>query len=418
MEKSYYAVFSIQKYNSTSAIRAQEKHNNREYPMHHVNDALSWQNRDLVSTGGLSYLERWHDLKVLASAKYGQEIKPRKNSVLALDIVTAMSPGAETELHINLDAWCDQNKAFMEDTFGTDNILVMTLHRDEMDEFVADKNKNKMLTRGTHIHTLIIPIDERGHLCARSFTGTKAMLRNLHTKYASYMEQFGLSRGEKHSKLPHTERNRWYNQTHRICNTQTPRIQDGETMEVYLERLDKEWQDMHLELENIKEKANKKISAIETREVQIFSDYAWAINLQHLLEERYEGDMTKVNQRLKDYQIIEKTVPRLKLDVLIHELKRLYPISKSIEMFRTAKKKKHKKWESLDTDTSSDNKSDGFINEIEEEPVEQTGKSVSLLDEENQRRYQERFLVEEQTDESTKEMENSLANPFGEKLGE
>ena len=90
-------------------------------------------------------------------------------------------------------------------------------------------------------------------------------------------------------------------------------------------------------------------------------------------------------------------------------------------MFRTAKKKKHKKWESLDTDTNPDNKSDGFVKEVEEEQEikeEQKEKSVSLLDEENQRRYQERFLVEEQIDASVKEMENDLANPFGEKLGE
>ena len=74
----------------------------------------------------------------------------------------------------------------MKETFGSKNIIAMTLHMDE---------------NTPHIHTQIIPIDERGHLCARSITGGRTSMKKLQTSYGESMKQFGLSRGEPNSKL-------------------------------------------------------------------------------------------------------------------------------------------------------------------------------------------------------------------------
>lgn len=412
MEQTYYAVLDIHKYHSPSSLLAQEKHNNREYKMNHVDDSLSCFNRNIVDTGGLSYTERWTELKKMAEIRFGHTIKKKSNSVIAYDIVTAMTPGAEKALEINIDEWCEENKRFMEDTFGKDNIIVMTLHMDENDN-LDDKGP-----RGTHIHTLIIPIDERGHLCARSFTGSRTIMKNLHTKYhEGYMSKFGLERGEPNSKLKHSNRKRWYSDVDKICNLQAPRIKDGETMEAYLERLDKEWQDMHLKIANEKERADKRIAKSETRQAQIFGEYAYSINLQHILEEEYEGDMTKVNERLKNYQIMEKSIPRIKLDNLIKAAKVKYPPEQSIANYRMGKKKKHKKWESLpdieetSTSTTTDSKYDNFVdNKVEDNKTsnEIVTKTSSLLDETNQRKYQEKYDKFSDKDE--------LSNEFGEKL--
>lgn len=402
MEQTYYAVLDIHKYHSPSSLAAQEKHNNREYKMNHVDESLSCFNREIVSTGGLSYTERWTELKVAAEGKFGQKIKKKSNSVIAYDIVTAMTPGAEKALNININDWCEENKKFMEDAFGKDNIIVMKLHMDENDN-IEGKGP-----RGTHIHTLIIPIDDRGHLCARSFTGSRTMMKNLHTKYHEYMKGFGLSRGEPNSKLKHTNRKRWYSDVDKICNLQAPRIMDGETMEAYLARLDKEWQDMHLKIANEKERAGKRIAKSETRQAQIFGEYAYAINLQHLLEESYEGDMTKVNERLRSYQVMEKSIPRVKLDNLIKATKVKYPPEQSIASYRLGKKKKHKKWESLqDIETTTDSKFDEYEESVKEQR-DSLPTSSSLLSEENQRKYQEKYDQPSQR--------NELSNEFGENL--
>jgi hypothetical protein len=418
MSGPYYAVLDIHKYHSTSSLRQQEAHNERDYEMKHVDNSLSYMNKELVSTGGISYAQRWREIIKTKEALLGHKIAVRKNAVIAYDIVTAMTPGAEKALDINIDDWCEANKQFMIDTFGEENIICMTLHMDENDEV------EPMGRRGTHIHTQVVPIDERGHLCARSFTGTKTMMKNLHTKYhEGYMKQFGLERGEPNSKLKHTNRKRWYRDVEDICTLKAPRIQDGETMEEYLNRLDKEWQDMHLTVAKTEDKANKRVAKSETRQAQIFGEYAYAINLQHILEEEFGGDMRKVNDRLKTYQMMEKSVPQHKVTQLLEAIRVKYPATMSLNCYRMGKKKKHAKWESIpdlvtDESIASANASSGDekyddIEKMEEVVTEEStavtteGKSSSLLEGEGKAKYEEKYKDDE---------ENLLANDFGEKL--
>ena len=397
MEGPFYAVLDIHKYHSTSSLRQQELHNNRDYEMNHVDNSLSYQNRELIDTGGLTYAQRWTEIKKHQEARFGHKIAVRKNAVIAYDIVTAMTPGAEKALNIDIDSWCEANKQFMIDTFGEENIIAMTLHMDEKDDV------EPMGKRGTHIHTQVVPIDERGHLCARSFTGTKTMMKNLHTKYHGYMEQFGLERGEPNSKLKHSNRKRWYSDVDRACNGKAPRIQDGETMENYLERLDKEWQDMHLTIHKTEEMAKKRVAKSETRQAQIFGEYAYAVNLQHILEEEFGGDMRLVNERLKTFQLLEKAVPRHKLEQLLEAVKEKYPEKMSLNCYRMGKKKKHAKWESIPDivteNANEDSKHDSFENQKEK-------KSTSLLEGSRKTEYESKFAREE----------NPLANEFGENL--
>ena len=409
---SFYAIFDLHKYHSTSSLRMQEAHNERDYEMKHVDESLTYLNREIVSTGGISYAKRWKEILTEREASLGKKIPVRSNAVIAYDIVTAMSPGAEKALGIDIDEWAEENKRFMEDTFGKDNIIAMTLHADEVD--VVDPAGR----RGIHIHTQIIPIDERGRLCARSFTGSRTMMKHLHTKYAEYMAPFGLERGENNSKLAHSSRKRWYSDVDKICNATAPRIRDGETMEDYLARLDKEWQDIHLKLAKEEEKMGKKVALSETRQAQIFGEYAYAINLQHILEEEYGGDMRLVKERLKEYQILEKAVPRKNLSAMIQKIIEKYPPEQSIAFWRKGKKKKHAKWESIpdvvvtpvdsSTDTKYESFEEGIANELENTHQEQESKkSVSILEGEGKEKYQSRFEKEE---------DNSLANPFGENL--
>lgn len=331
---TYYAVLDIKKIHSFGELRAQEAHNNREYKMNHVDENMSYLNKEVVSTGGLSYTERWKEIATLSEIKTGKKIKPRKNnsSVLVLDIVVTFTPEANTKLKFDIDEWCEENKKWVEKTFGKENILAITLHMDE---------------NTPHLHIQVAPIDERGHLCARSFTGGRTNMKNLQTSYGKAMSKFGLSRGEPNSKLKTQSRKRWYKTVGTICEAKAPRIQAGETMENYLDRLDKEFQDINIRAEKAIESANKRVALSETRQAQIFGEYAYAINLQHILEEQYSGDMTLVNERLKKYQLLEKAVPRKNLYTMIEKMLEKYPPENSLNFWRRGKKKKHAKWESI-----------------------------------------------------------------------
>lgn len=452
--ETYYAVLDIKKYHSLSSLRMQERHNDREYPMNHIDDNLTGFNRELVPWAGLPhYTDRWKEIVIRKEAEIGHKVSMRKNSVIALDIVTAFTPGAEKALDIDIDAWCEANLQFMKDTFGEDNILAMTLHCDEIDT-VDDLGR-----RGIHIHTEVVPIDDRDRMCAKSFVGSRMKLKMMHDSYASYMKPFGLSRGENGSKMKHEDRRRWYTNVTKLCRLEAPRIKDGETMEQFLSRLDKEFQDLNLRLSAALEKADKKIAVSETRQRQIFSEYAYAVNLQHILEEEYGGDMRLVKQRLLEYQKLEKSVPRVSLQEIIADVLRRNPPDLSIAMLRTGKKKKHAKWESLDdtqitqANASSGSESADFFDKKEkvedellglqddfknkesaipdaafnkddkqEESFENKGRSQSLLTEEGRAAYMERRNKsgkeepESLREESSHGETDPLANRFGEKL--
>lgn len=414
--ETYYAVLDIKKYHSLSSLRMQERHNEREYPMKHIDENLTQFNKELVHWAGLPhYTDRWREIVIRKEAEIGQTIPRRKNSVIALDIVTAFTPGAENALGIDIDEWCDANLRFMQDTFGKENILAMTLHCDEID--VVDG----LGRRGVHIHTQVVPIDERNRMCARSFVGSRMKLKSLHDSYASYMEPFGLSRGENGSKMKHEDRRRWYSNTTKLCRLKAPRIKDGETMEQFLSRLDTEFQDINMRLAAALEKADKRVAVSETRQRQIFSEYAYAVNLQHILEEEFGGDMRLVRKRLLSYQMLEKSVPRIDLEETISDVLRRNPPSLSIATFRKGKKKRHAKWESLGEVEAGQSDSSGDAAEQNQKGEDDFRNENGMMDRNSQPSLTVDGKVscsERRNLEEIKEPGNMdpLANNFGEKL--
>ena len=401
---NYYAVLDIQKIHTASALSGQEKHNDRAYRMNHVDESLSYLNKEIIPTGGISYTERWKEIMTEQGIKYGAPIKTRSNSVIALDIVTAFSPGAEKELDIDIAKWCDANKKWMEETFGEKNIIAMTLHMDETDETPHGR-------RGPHIHTQIVPIDDRGRLCARTFTGGKTVLKALQSSYGKAMSEFGLSRGEQNSKIKHTDRKRWYSTVSQLCNAKAPRIKDGETFEQYMDRLDEVFQDINLAARKTIDNYKRDVQYSQTRQAQIFGEYAYAINLQHLLEENFDGDERLVNERLKKYQILEKAVPRMELDSVIDKTIEKYPPENSLNYWRKGKKKRHKKWEDLplegENEKTEQNSGDAFEKDhLVENDAKEEKKHISNL------------LDEVQLEKETWDGSGKLGNSFGEVLAD
>lgn len=357
-----YAVLDINKIKSFGNLRSQEAHNNRDYKMNHIDENMTCLNREIVSTGGLTYIERWKQIVSDREAKCGHDITVRKNAVYAFDIVTAFSPGAMELLKIDIDDWCEENRKWMCETFGESNIIAMTLHMDETDAL-----PNHQGIRGPHIHTQIVPLDDRDHLCARNYTGSRVALKKLQSSYGKAMHKFGLERGEQNSKIKHTDRKRWYSTVAGLVNKKAPRINDGETMEEYLARLDESFQDVVIAAAKEVEKYRERFDRSENRQKEIFKEYAWSINLQHILEESYGGDETQVQERLKKYQILEKAVPRKNLSVMIDKMLEKYPPENSISYFRMAKKKRHEKWASLpdlDDQASADANASANANNI------------------------------------------------------
>jgi len=81
-------------------------------------------------------------------------------------------------------AWLKANANFISEEYGKENIVRFTLHLDE---------------RTPHLHVVVVPLTAEGRLSAKKVMGNRKDLKNLRTRYAQKMQQFGLERGLERS---------------------------------------------------------------------------------------------------------------------------------------------------------------------------------------------------------------------------
>jgi len=95
-----------------------------------------------------------------------------------------------------LDEWARRTLDWLAQSFGGErNVVAAVLHKDETTP---------------HIQTMVVPIDERGHMNAHGFTGTKGQVIALHDSYNAAVEHLGLDRGIRGSVATHQTVREWY----------------------------------------------------------------------------------------------------------------------------------------------------------------------------------------------------------------
>lgn len=219
-----YCVLSQMKVTSMAEMKALFAHNARKYTPKNCNPEESYLNEYMLSTE--SYVELFNRL----IKTYG--VKPRSNSVLALEYVSKFTPGAQ----IDLEKWKKKNRNFFEDTFGKENVISMIVHYDE---------------HTPHIHTVVIPLDkkikqrkdgreeEHWSLNAKKYTGGKAAMCALQSSYASYMQEFGLKKGTtvKAGKAGHEDIKKFYKDISYAANFRLPDSVPEESVGEYIRRV-------------------------------------------------------------------------------------------------------------------------------------------------------------------------------------
>lgn len=143
--------------------------------------------------------------------------KVGKNQVHAIRVLLSASPEAmeRIEQEGRLDDWCEQSVEWMQETFGTENLVSAVLHLDE---------------KTPHIHATVVPIvtatrrkkkseenvkkhyrkkADGARLCADDIM-TQAKLKNYQTSYANAMQTFGLERGVDGSEARHISTREYY----------------------------------------------------------------------------------------------------------------------------------------------------------------------------------------------------------------
>ena len=186
-----YSIFRLIKLKTTKDICSVANHNNRSNAYYPSNaDKKRASDNELIKGTGNS-------LKEFQKLTEGQKI--RANAVLGYDIVLTTSKAFDNES--DSSRWKKQSVAWLETTFGKENVCSVWLHEDES---------------APHLHAFVVPIDDKGKLNASYFTGDSKAMTNLQTSYNESLSNLKLDRGIKHSKAQHMNKKEYLNRQRAI----------------------------------------------------------------------------------------------------------------------------------------------------------------------------------------------------------
>lgn len=216
-----YSFIHVGKIKCYGTMTSKYNHNLRKVEVANAIPEAAHKNCDLVSlpvvdgrelTYREAFKERIKDLPV----------PPRSNSVLGYEVLMTYS----RDPNVNPEEWRELSMKWLAEKFnvagdGKSNIIHAVYHADEVGN--------------PHIHAFVTPVDERGRLCARTFTGSQKKMRAINDEYAKSVECLGLKRGVYGSSAKHEDVSRLYANINNAIKI--PDVLPGETAEQYRTRV-------------------------------------------------------------------------------------------------------------------------------------------------------------------------------------
>ena len=213
-----YAIMRTAKLKSIGAISSCEKHNERQRETLNADKQLLNLNKIIIGNSNISYVESFKEIT--------KNIKIRKNAVYGIECFMSASPDAEFWRNSKLlKQWAIDSTKWLINSFGKNNIVKVTLHRDETTP---------------HIHAFIIPIHE-GKLNCKKYLGGRNKLRALQTTYHNVVKKYGLERGIEGSKAKHQDVKRYYTALNQELTRELPKPKMFESKEKYKLKVDEEY---------------------------------------------------------------------------------------------------------------------------------------------------------------------------------
>ena len=221
-----YSFMSISKIKTMGSMVSKYNHNYRKADVTNANPELAHLNEELIplpkNEDGteMRYDEAFRER--ISGLPYYKDHKIRKDQVQAYEVLLTFS----RDESIDTEQWKKQSMEWLHQTFdkaedGKSNVLGAVYHADE--------------TGNVHIHAFVVPIDERGHLCAKRFTNGSRQLSNLQTSYADAVKDLGLERGLYGSTAKHQVIRKMYADLNNAIKIDDP--MEGETAAEYKARI-------------------------------------------------------------------------------------------------------------------------------------------------------------------------------------
>lgn len=234
------------------------KHNYRKVYVENANQLLEYKNEELVHLVNnkgetCTYKEAFEER--IKSLEYYKTHKYRSDAVLGYEVLTTFSRDDE----IDIEVWKKMNVAWLEKTFnvapdGKPNVKSVVYHADE--------------AGNVHCHAYIIPIDPRGRLNAKHFTGSRKILQDLQNSYAFCMKELGLERGLENGQAKHKDIKKFYAElNHAMLLSEAKKAQSG--YEYYLQFMEEIKTEKAARLKRAMEEADSIIRKANKKRIQI-----------------------------------------------------------------------------------------------------------------------------------------------------
>lgn len=201
--KTQFAVFHIEK--GKGGGSGIGNHIDRLKPVLNANPAKAYLNRWIVANKE-GYILSKKPPQQLFENRIKQRIEEgyrgkktiRKDAVRFLNVMLTGSHDQMKEIEkdpISLKSWIKTNLGFLEQEFGKENIVSISLHLDE---------------HTPHLHATVVPLTEDGRLSAKKVMGDRNAMSERQTRYGEKMAKFGLKRGLKGSRTKHESVKEYY----------------------------------------------------------------------------------------------------------------------------------------------------------------------------------------------------------------
>ena len=203
-----FAICRAVKIKSLSALKSHAGHAARTHETLNANTTLTPLNQVLVGSG---------DPAADAEARMAAlETPPRKNAVLAIDVLLTASPeyfrpdfpemSGAYELS-RLDQFNERALTWAQEYFGKENVVSVFCHLDESTP---------------HLSLTVVPVDDtprkkgaRIRLNAARWLDGKAKMQEMQDSFAAAVTNLGLERGERGSRAQHQSVQKYYGQIKR-----------------------------------------------------------------------------------------------------------------------------------------------------------------------------------------------------------
>ena len=301
-----------------SSIDNASRHNLPGREAENADPARSHLNRELLSCRnqldyGTFVKERLDDLV----EKGAQNRAIRKDAVGTMELVVRANGAyldTGTKPDLDIDSWAKDTVNWADRIFNPKNheISYKDVNGIERTETVQNIYSAVLhLDESTpHIHLMILPIDERGHLNASRYNNFSIVKSLQDSYYKEVGEKHGLERGVKGSPAKATDISRYHTYLNETLSHEAPYHIPGETQQEYDARVTQEIQKCHVHMRDQDLAHESDLNTLRA-ELNIYKKRHYAINKMFTGDYNKDPDPDLVRTTIRNastYEAIEKAL--------------------------------------------------------------------------------------------------------------